>query len=211
MKNSEKSSEVVTPLYYKIAMDIASRIADGQYQVGERVYSRSTIASRYGVSPETARKAISILADLDIVEAERGSGVTIRSADNAVTFVQQFQEENTVHAIKSSIFEDLERQRSQLDELEQKFRRFVESAKRFRDTNPFVPFSIDIEPDMAHLNETTAETNFWHRTSATVIAIRRRGEMIISPGPYATFEPGDTVYFIGDENAYEKVVRFMSR
>ena len=58
INKSEKAVQL--PVYQKIAADIAAKIAERQYLVGEKIYSRSVIASQYSVSPETARKAICI-------------------------------------------------------------------------------------------------------------------------------------------------------
>ena len=48
---------------------------------------------------------------------------------------------------------------------------------------------------------------FWQNTGATIIGIRRKGELIISPGPYASFEEGDTVLVVG-ENVLEVIERY---
>jgi K+/H+ antiporter YhaU regulatory subunit KhtT len=53
------------------------------------------------------------------------------------------------------------------------------------------------------------DLNFWHNTAATVIAIRRNGQILISPGPYATLEDKDILYFIGDDECLERVRRFL--
>ena len=72
------------PQYQKIAVDLASKIVDGKYKVGDKIYARSALASRYGVSSETARRAVCVLADLDIVESTKGSGVIIKSQENHI-------------------------------------------------------------------------------------------------------------------------------
>lgn len=74
----EKKTKIVGPVYQQIAADIASKIANGHYEVGEKIYARSVLASQYGVSAETARRAISILSDMDIVDTARGSGVVYK-------------------------------------------------------------------------------------------------------------------------------------
>ena len=71
------------PRYQQIALDIATQIVKRQYRVGDRIYARSSLASRYHVSPETARRAVCLLADMGIVEAEKGSGVEILSVEAA--------------------------------------------------------------------------------------------------------------------------------
>ena len=48
--------------YQQLASDIASRIAEGSYQVGDKIFARSSLASQYQVSSETARKAVCVLA-----------------------------------------------------------------------------------------------------------------------------------------------------
>ncbi len=59
------------PRYQQIAVEIATRIANEEYKVGDKIYTRSYIAGHYGVSPETARRAICVLSDLDIVVSEK--------------------------------------------------------------------------------------------------------------------------------------------
>ena len=56
-----------SPRYEKIALDIANAIYKGQYEEGEKIYGRSTLAGTYNVSPETIRRAIKILEDVGVV------------------------------------------------------------------------------------------------------------------------------------------------
>lgn len=82
--------KIKSSVYQKIALDIASRIVENNLVVGEKIYARSSIANRYNVSPETARRAINILSDLDIVDTMKGSGVIIKSYENAVKYIRNF-------------------------------------------------------------------------------------------------------------------------
>ena len=91
------------PRYQQIAVEIATRIANEEYKVGDKIYTRSYIAGHYGVSPETARRAICVLSDLDIVVSEKGSGVTIKSRQNASNFIKQFNKRETIESIKEKI------------------------------------------------------------------------------------------------------------
>lgn len=95
-----KNSKLTSPRYQQIATDIAAKIVDKKYKVGDKIYTRSSIASQYGVSAETARRAISILVDLDIVESTKGSGVVIKSYEKAVQFVHQYNDIQTIHDLK---------------------------------------------------------------------------------------------------------------
>ena len=96
--------------YQQLASDIASRIAEGSYQVGDKIFARSSLASQYQVSSETARKAVCVLAELGIVEAEKGSGVTVKSRENALLFISRKREAKTLSHLKNSILEKAEKQ-----------------------------------------------------------------------------------------------------
>lgn len=50
--------EITNSKYQKIAISVAERIANDEYEVGEKLKSRTTIASTFNVSPETARKGL---------------------------------------------------------------------------------------------------------------------------------------------------------
>ena len=71
MANKHKIAE---PIYQKIAIDIASKIAAGKYKAGEKIYGRSMLAAHYAVSPETIRRAMFMLQDVGIVAIESGIG-----------------------------------------------------------------------------------------------------------------------------------------
>ena len=60
--------------YLQIALDLATRIAQGELAEGSRIYGRSVLASEYGVSPETIRKALRLLADMKVVDVKPQSG-----------------------------------------------------------------------------------------------------------------------------------------
>lgn len=82
MANKHKIAE---PIYQKIAIDIAAKIAAGKYKVGEKIYGRSMLSAHYAVSPETIRRSMFMLQDLGIVAIESGSGSTVLSAERACT------------------------------------------------------------------------------------------------------------------------------
>jgi K+/H+ antiporter YhaU regulatory subunit KhtT len=205
----EKYIPITNPKYQQIATDIASKIVNKQYMVGEKIYARSAIASQYGVSSETARRAICILSDLGIVETEIGNGVIIKSYEKALQFVRQYQDIQTVNNLKKDILDSMGRQAKELDFFSECLNKLIEKTDRFRSINPFAPFEIEITEQTPHLNLTISEVNFWHNTSATIIAIKRENSLLMSPGPYAVFRDNDILYFIGEENCLERVQKFL--
>lgn len=204
-----KKTKITRPRYQQIAADIASKIADNKYKVGERIYARSTIASQYGVSAETARRAINLLVDLDIVVSKQGSGVYITSYQNAIKFAAQFEDIETIDDLRREVSASVERQKKELNEFNATLSKLIDQTNRFRYLNPFNPYQLEITKDMSYLNKNLSEMNFWHNTGATIIAIKRNDAFLISPGPYASFEEDDTIYFIGGDDALTMVHNFL--
>ncbi len=205
----EKEIKIVSPVYQQIAADIASKIANGYYELGSKIYARSVLASQYSVSPETARRAIAILSDMEIVDVTKGSGVIIRSCENAIKFVKQYDDIKTVNDLKQDILHSLERQKKENDYLKNQLIELIDKTDRFKSINPFIPFEILIKGKTPYLEKTVAEINFWHNTSATIICIKRNHCLEMSPGPYAILKEDDIFYFIGDKNCYERVNKFL--
>lgn len=205
----DKKTKITNPRYQQIATDIASKIVDGQYKVGDKIYARSSIASQYGVSSETARRAILILSDLDIVDTTKGSGVLIKSFDNAIKFVKQYTEIQTIQNLKNEIIDSVERQSIEITYFNECLAKLIDYTDRFRSINPFMPYEIEITDKTPYLNQSVQDVNFWHNTSATIVAIKRNDALILSPGPYVSFLEGDILYFVGDENSLLRVKTFM--
>lgn len=201
--------KVTLPRYKKIAIDVAKQIALGRYETGEKIYSRTLISSQYNVSPETARRAIAVLADLGIVKAAKGSGVTILSRDKAREFNQRYTQVKTTNQLKNEMLAILQNQQLQAGQLENLIMRFFDKTNYYQGSNPLMPVEILIKDATQYLNKTIAEINFWHNTGATVIAIRRGAELLLSPGPYARLTEGDALLFIGDQEVYERVEAFL--
>lgn len=205
----ETKFKVVSPRYQQIATDIATKIVEKRYKVGEKIYARSALASQYGVSPETARRAICILSDLEIVESIKGSGVAIISYEKALAFVTQFNDIQTVNGIKHNIRQSVARQAEETRLLHKLLEDLINQTERFRALNPFVPFEVEITDQAQHLNQSVADVKFWQNTGATIIAIKRENAVFISPGPYATFQVGDILFFVGNEDILQRVQHFM--
>lgn len=92
--------EITSSKYQKIAISVAQRIANGEYEVGEKLKSRTTIASTFNVSPETARKGLNILADLKILTLKHGSGAIVLSKERAIEFINQYESTHSIAVLK---------------------------------------------------------------------------------------------------------------
>lgn len=204
-----KIIKVSSPRYQQIAADIAAKIADKQYKVGDKLFARSALATQYGVSAETARRAVSVLSDMQIVSTTKGSGVLIISYENAVKFVKNYEDIETVNDLRSDIIKCIDRQSKENEYLKEQLNRLIDKTSRFRSINPFIPFEITIDHTSSYVGKNLSEVNFWHNTLATVVGIKRKELLLMSPGPYAVISEGDIFYFVGDDNCYERVMNFL--
>ena len=91
------------PQYMRIALDIANRIASGEIAERQRISGRSLLSSQYHVSPETVRKALSLLRDMDVVQVKEKSGVIILSADAARSFLSSFKGQREQQELRTQL------------------------------------------------------------------------------------------------------------
>lgn len=197
------------PTYERIAIDLANRIYDGQFQVGEKIHGRSTLASEYKVSPETIRRAIKILEDVEIVHSAKGSGIVISSKENAFKYINRFSNIESVKDLEKQI-NTLIVERGKLDEqLFDTLKKIMDYSGKLRHINPLAPIEIEILPECRYINKTISEVKFWQNTGGTVVGMKRNGDVIISPGPYSIMKEGDILLIIGDEKISDRVVHFL--
>ena len=61
-----------------MANDIAARIASGELAPGARLRAERELATHYGVSYSTVRRAMEVLRERDLVESIHGRGTFVR-------------------------------------------------------------------------------------------------------------------------------------
>ncbi|MDZ5255042.1 TrkA C-terminal domain-containing protein [Clostridium sp. LIBA-8841] len=204
-------SKVNEPIYKQIALDIAGRIYNDDMKIGEKIHGRSTLASNYNVSPETVRKAVKLLEDMKVVSSSKGSGVTIISKDNAYNFINRFHSIESVTSLKHDI-DSLMREKETIEKnIGEMIERIVDYSNRLRYTNPLTPIEIELPKECDLIGKSVSESKFWQNTKATIVAIRRNGELIISPGPYLVFEKGDNLLVVGEEDILKKIEKFLKK
>lgn len=196
--------------YQQVAVDIASRIVDKQYHEGERIYARSSIASQYSVSSETARRAIALLSAHGIVETAKGSGVVIRSKEKALEFVQRYRQAETLAELKRTALRQSEALLRESAALKETIAQITDRADRLRFINPFAPFEVMVEEAAFCAGKTITQLQFWQNTGATIVAVRRGETLSLSPGPSEVLLPGDVIYFICKEAEHGRAREFVT-
>lgn len=200
----------VFPQYMRIALDVAAKIESGDLKEHQKISGRSLLASEYAVSPETVRKALRILSNVQVVEVIEKSGVKVLSRDNAKLFLARFrnrQNELEMYARFRSLFEqcnDLNRQMMEVGT------QIMESRVRPLTSEWAIPhYRLSVPSHWNRVGQNLSELKFWEQTGATVIAILRGTETILSPGPNAQLHAEDIIVFVGKPESVIAVEQFM--
>lgn len=206
----EKNKKTTYPVYRKIAIDIARDIVSGRYTEGQKLSGRTVLSSRYGVSPETIRKAVYLLKDIGVLDVKKNSGTLILSVKEAANFLRQIQEMQSITDVKNDLFAWLERQIEETTIAMEKMQFLINTAEHLKKPIPFTIYEVVIPPKSAIAKKSIVELNFWHKTGATIIAIERGAEIILSPGPYSSLLVGDILHLVGDEQALHSAIHFVA-
>ncbi|WP_066500687.1 TrkA C-terminal domain-containing protein [Abyssisolibacter fermentans] len=200
----------VTPKYIKIALDIAYSIYNGDMKEGSKVSGRSTLASKYNVSPETIRRSIALLKDMNVVNVTEKSGISIISKEQAYQFIQNFKTKDHVAKLKDEtnklILEKLELEKN----INENIQSIIDYSYQLKNIGLIYPFELEILKDSPIIENTISSTNFWQKTKATIIGIKRTKNLIISPGPHLAFKENDIILFVGTDGVYQNVENFVN-
>lgn len=191
--------------YHQIAVEMASKIAEGWYAVGEKLSARSTLASNFNVSPETARKAVNILLDLGIVTIKHGSGTYVASREKAHLFVERYKNTVSMEEVRNEIMDCVARQQAEIDHLNKLLKDLIGKTQRSHSTASFVPYDLKVDKNCAYIGKSIGELNVWQQTGATIVAVKRGEEFIMSPGPYEQICNEDVILFVGDELSRQRM------
>ena len=199
------------PQYMRIARSIAQRIADGELQEGEKLSGRSKLSSEYNVSPETIRKAVQVLQDRAVVNVREQSGVYVLSAAQARQCLGSFKDGGGLIGKKYQLRQLLEQQQALGRELQELCSSILDEMILPAQAAQSLPnYCVRIPEDWDGAGKSLGALKFWRATGATVVAIRRSGQEIVSPGPDTELRCGDLLIFVGDLEARKGVVRFFS-
>lgn len=192
------SEKAYTPVYAQISLDLAAKIASGKLAEGEKISGRSGLAGLYRVSPETIRRAVQLLEDIDIVRTRAGSGIFVVSREQALTYVKRHQAMTGFREIRDEI-NQLVRQK---EDIEARIKHLIvqleDQASRLQNILPLYPYEVRVPDDSPFIGVRVDDSKFWQNTGGTIIAIKRGDVITHSPGPYAIFRAGDILLVTGD-------------
>ncbi|AYE35346.1 TrkA C-terminal domain-containing protein [Clostridium septicum] len=204
------SKQTKTPNYIKIAVDIAHRIVNNDFVEGSKITGRTTLVSLYNVSPETIRRSLALLKDMDVVTVNEKSGIIINNKSHAKEFLNKFKTKSDFTTLNNETF-DLIKQRKDLDsKLIKNLNSIIEFATQLRNVGSIIPFESIVEEGSIAVNKSIGELNFWHNTKATIIAVKRNGDLFLSPGPYFKIQNDDILVYVGEDEVLENVKNYIS-
>lgn len=199
------------PQYMRIALDIANRIASGEIAERQRISGRSLLSSQYHVSPETVRKALSLLRDMDVVQVKEKSGVIILSADAARSFLSSFKGQREQQELRTQLHELTEQNQTISRRIAEVCDQLLEAQSTPLPTEQRLPnYELPVPAGSPRAGQSIGTLHFWQATGATIIALRRNQNTLLSPGPYAQLQEGDMVVFVGAPESVGAVERFLS-
>lgn len=206
----ERIEQITIPRYLSIAVDIATRIASGSIQEGEKLKGRSVLSTEYNVSPETIRRSMSLLSDKKVVKINASSGNVVLSKERAIEFIKNFKSDEVLSEMKRKL-SNLIKSRAALDQEIEKTIQQIADMYKYKRSDLINPVEI-ILPENSHvIKKSIGDLQIWHNTGATIIGVIRNNNIIISPGPYFAFECGDKVLIVGDEHVIERFNAFISQ
>lgn len=197
------------PVYQTIALDIARRIVNQEFSVGEKISGRTLLAGQYSVSPETIRKAIFLLKDANVISVSQGKELQIISSEQAFLFLNHQQEVASTYSLK----QELELLLHEKEDIDLRFRKITNEimhySDRLKNINPFNPMEIEIPPNSPLIGKSLQELNFRKKTGCLIIAIRRKTQVYIAPDPAKKLEPQDRIVIVGSLACMQNIKSFI--
>lgn len=199
------------PKYIKIALDIAYRIHNNEFKVGDKLRGRSILAGEYNVSPETIRKAAGLLQDMGVVNISIKSGIYIESIEKAKDVIKKFDTKKNVNKLKKDMKELIKHKNDIEKDIESKIEAILECSTQFKMYNEISTYDVILEENSHVIGKTALEIEFWENTRATVVAIKRDEDLIVSPSPHFRFKSGDRILYVCKSEFIEKVNDFVNK
>lgn len=199
-----------SPRYVKIAVDIAYRIYREEIKEGYKLRGRSTLAGEYNVSPETIRRSVFLLQNMNVVEVKEKSGIYVISKENAKHFIDKFTASDALNELMSNI-KKLSAEKMEIEKkIDENIELLIQHSIHFKNADTTSHYEESINSNSHLIGKSIIEAQFWQNTNATIIAIIRNNKTFLSPGPYFQFEEGDIICFVSGEDNIIRVKDYIN-
>ncbi len=150
------------------------------------------------------------MEDIGVVQSSRGSGITVLSKENAFIYINKFQKIESISYHRKRIISLINQKKELDDQIIESVDKIIDYSVTLSNISPITPLEIEIPKGCKIIGESIEDVKFWQHTGSTIVGIKRKGDIILSPGPYATFEEDDILVVIGDPEVYDAVKLFLS-
>lgn len=198
-----------TPIYQRIAIDIARSIKSKNITEGEIISGRSALAGKYNVSPETIRRAIKMLEDVDVLKSFQGSGSKILSRENAIKFVEKYSHLGNLALYKTRVVNILKEIKNLEENMMENISKIIDYSGRLQGSDFIDYFEFVVLDKTCLVDKNVHEVMFWENTGGTIIGVKRNDEFLVSPGPYFKFKRDDIIFVVGSIDQYKKMESFI--
>ncbi len=193
------------PRYLTIAVDLARRVSAGEFAEGQTLPGNSLLASQYETSPETIRRALGLLAEMEVVNVRPQRGSKVVSVANADSYISYFEKDVEVRKTYEKICDLMH----QYEKLNKQMMKAVDTLTDRRMSMlsvsaPLPNYKIEVPAGSAVIGKSIGDLKFWGVTGCTIVAVERGDESIVSPGPYEQLCAGDNVLVVGPPSCVER-------
>lgn len=195
--------------YNSIALDIAYRIVNGELTINSKLSGRSKFASEYNVSPETIRKAVSLLKTAGVVDVTEKKGIMIKSVEMAELYIKKNDSIKSLSQLNSNI-NGLIKQKKEIEEqINKNLKQVIDSATKMKTQKDITPFELLIFCESWIVGKTLGKIDVWLNTHSTIIGIKRNEKLIIAPGPEEIVHANDILIFVCENKDVDRMFDFI--
>lgn len=187
------SNEVHLARYITIAADIAERILRGEYKEGQKIFGRSTLAGKYSVSPETIRRALTLLQEVGIVQVVQGVGVEVLSLSAAQKYLEEYDKRRMLHDIHDRMLVLLKERNRINDEISKLMEELLDYTGQL-ETHLYKLEEWKVLSQSPLVGKSLAEIGL---DKARVLSIQRGQEELADPAPEEIIESDDILTIYG--------------
>ena len=199
------------PVYSQVAFDIASKIVSGEIKVGERFTGRSLMGSQYGVSSETIRRAMRHLSDMGIISIQNNVGSTVLSQKRAMEYVEQYQEDKDLRALKADLREMIAQRDALNEKINDTVQRIIDLGERFWRSDRLRTYEWEVSPACPAAEHSIGDLQFRQKTGATIVAVRKGENILLTPDPQTVLHSGDILVVACELDQIEAVSDLLTK
>lgn len=200
------------PVYSRVAYDIAAKIVSDELKEGQKFTGRSLLGSQYGVSSETVRRALGMLANMGILSVQQNVGFAVLSRQRAAEYVEQFQADKDLLTLKNRLRELTDQRNILNEQISATFSTILDLQDRFRYSDRMHTYEFTLGESGGAAGKSIGTLQFRQQTGATIVTVRRRdGQVLLSPGPQTLLAAGDVLIVACSATEVDKVSRLIGK